>query len=182
MTVGAAVYDKRTTAGRALQHRLAVLARDLGHQRETVAPLGTLAGLAVEASAAQRTTGVELTLRCHGVPHTAIEITVESLRDDSKAVGLVTRLENRINALEHRRDEIADEIGRLELEVSRAQDRIGAEFPHTGELSAAKLRAADIEARLTEAAAHKPPAADPNNDHSPAPDGDIDDDPEHEPQ
>ena len=182
MTVGAAVYDKRTTAGQALQHRLAVLARDLGHQRETVAPIGTLAGLAVEGSAARRTTGVELTLRCRGVPHTAIEITVESLRDDSKAVGLVTRLENRINALEHRRDEIADEIGRLEVEVSRAQDRIGAEFPQAGELSAAKLRAADIEARLTEAAAYKPPAADPNNDHNLAPAGDIDDDPEHEPQ
>jgi hypothetical protein len=133
-------------------------------------------------SAARRITGVELTLRCRAVPYTAIEITVESLGDDSKAVGLVTRLENRINALEHRRDEIADEIGRLEVEVSRAQDRIGAEFPQAGELSAAKLRAADIEARLAEAAACKPPAADPNNDHDLAPAGDIDDDPEHEPQ
>jgi hypothetical protein len=66
--------------------------------------------------------------------------------------------------------------------VSRAQDRIGAEFPQAGELSAAKLRAADIEARLTEAAACKPPGADPDPDHSPAPAGDVDDDPEHEPK
>ena len=93
----------------------------------------------------------------------------------------MTRLENRINALEHRRDEIADEIGRSSGGV-RAQDRIGAEFPQAGERSAAKLRAADIEARLTEAAAHTPPAADPNHDHDLAPDGDLDDDPEHEPQ
>jgi hypothetical protein len=176
------VYDTRTTPGHALQHRLALLARDLRYQRETVASIGTLGGLAVEASATRRTTGVELTLRCRGVPHTAVETTVESLGDDSKAVGLVTRLENRINALEHRRDETAEEIGRLEVEVSRAQDRIGAEFPQAGGLSAAKLRAADIEARLTEAAAYKPPAADPNNDHSPAPADDVDDEPEHEPQ
>jgi hypothetical protein len=95
---------------------------------------------------------------------------------------LLTRLENRINALEHRRDELVDEITRLELEMSRAQARIGAEFPQAGELSAAKLRAADIDARLTDAAAHNPPAADPNNDHDPSPTSDVDDDPEHEPQ
>lgn len=170
MTVGAAVFDKRAAAGRALQQRLAGLARDLGYQREAVVPIGTLGGLPIEAVGARSTSGIELVLRCPGVPHTSVEQGVDTLADDSKAVGLVTRLENRINSLEHRRDELHEEAERLGVEIGRAQQRIGAEFPQAGELSAAKLRAADIEARLTEAAT--PRAATPaqeqveDRDHS----------------
>jgi N12 class adenine-specific DNA methylase len=181
MSMGAAVFNKRTGAGQAIQHRLAALTRDLGYQREAVEPIGTLGGLQVEACASRRSTGVAVTLRCPGIPHTEVEITVESLQDDGKATGLVTRLENRINALERHRDELVDEIARFDLEMARAQARIGAEFPQAGELSAAQLRAADIQARLTEAAAYRPPPADPN-DSAAAPSADVEADPEHEPQ
>jgi hypothetical protein len=178
MYVGAAVFDKRPGVGEALRQRLAALARDLGHQRETVVPIGTLAGLPIEACATRRSSGIDLTVRC-GVPHTDVEMTVESLQDDGKATGLVTRLENRINALERRRDELVDEIARLDLEMARAQARIGTEFPQAGDLSAAQLRAADIQARLAEAATYQPPAADPND--SPAQSADVEAEPEHEP-
>jgi chromosome segregation ATPase len=102
-------------------------------------------------------------MRCTDVPHTSVDLGVESIADDTKAVGLVTRLENRINALDHRRDELQAEADRLTVEIDRAQRRIGTEFPQAGELSATKLRAADIEARLTEAA--RPRAAEPTADH-----------------
>jgi len=68
------------------------------------------------------------------------------------------------------------------IEGTVGQYYLNTEFPQAGELSAAKLRAADIEARLTEAATHKPPAADPNNDHDPLPTSDVDNDTECEPQ
>jgi hypothetical protein len=152
MTVGTAVFDKRAVAGSALQHRLAALARDLGYQREAVVPIGVLGGLPIEAIATRTSAGINLVVRCLGVPHTSVEQDIDALANDGKAVGLVTRLENRINALEHRRGELRDEAERLGVEISRAQQRIGAEFPQSGELSAAKLRAADIEARLSEAA------------------------------
>jgi N12 class adenine-specific DNA methylase len=183
MSVGAAVFEKRPGAGQAIQHRLVALARDVGYQRDVV-PIGTLGGLPVEACATRRSTGVDLTLRCQGVPHTDVEITVESLHDDGKATGLVTRLENRINALQRRRDELVDEIARLDLEMTRAQARIGAEFPQAGDLSAAQLRAADIQARLSEAAAatqQRSAAADPD-DKTAMPSADVDAGPEDEPQ
>jgi hypothetical protein len=96
---------------------------------------------------------------------------------------LVTRLENRINALERRRDELVDEIARLDLEMARAQARIGTEFPQAGDLSAAQLRTADIQARLAEAAAYQPPPLEPNDSaaQSADADADADADPEHEP-
>lgn len=159
MTIGTTRYDKRADAARALQRQLASLVRDLGYQRDVVVPSGSLGGLPFETTAARTVKGIELTLRSPGVPHTSVDIAVEALRDDSKAVGLVTRLENRLNSLEHRRAEVADEVERLGVEVSRAQARIGAEFDQAGELSAAKLRAADIEARLSEVA--KPPTEAP---------------------
>lgn len=179
MTVGTAVYDKRPGAGQALQATLAALARDLGYQREVTVPAGSLGGLPVEALAARRTTGIELTLRCQGVPYTSIEITVDALHDDTKAVGLVTRLENRINALDHRHVELADESARIGVEITRAQARIGAEFPHAGELSAAILRAADVAARLIEAAAHTSrPPPEQSGSHDLSPPEDVDDTPD----
>ena len=161
MTIGAATFDKRAGAGRALQQRLAALTRDLGYQRDATVPIGRLGGLPVEATATRRSTGIDVTLRCTDVPHTSVELNVESIADDTKAVGLVTRLENRINALDHRRDELQSESDRLTVEIDRAHRRIGAEFPQAGDLSATKLRAADIEARLTEAA--RPRAAEPTD-------------------
>lgn len=175
MTVGTATYDKRGEAGHALRRRLAELARELGYQREAVGPVGTLAGLALEAHALRRSSGIVLTLRCRDVPHTSVELSVEqvqALSEDSKAVGFVARLENRITGLDHRHDELLAEAEHLAIEITRAQRRIGAEFPQAGELSAAKLRAADIEARLTEAAArHRDPA--PDTDFRPCAEHDL---------
>lgn len=68
MTIGTAVFDKRAGAGRALQHHLAELARDLGYRREAVVPVGTLAGLQVEAHAVHCSSGIELTVRFKGRP------------------------------------------------------------------------------------------------------------------
>ncbi|WAX58516.1 hypothetical protein M6B22_07060 [Jatrophihabitans cynanchi] len=181
MTVGAATYDKRSDASHALRRSLAELARDLGYQREAVVSIGSLAGLALEAHALRRTSGVVLAVRCRGVPHTSVELSIEQLHalgEDSKAVGLVTRLENRVAGLDHRHDELRAEAEHLGVEITRARRRIGAEFPQAGELSAAKLRAADIEARLTEAATpRRDPASDtspdrghsPNAEHEPGP-------------
>lgn len=170
MTVGTAVFDKRAGAGRGLQQRLAELARDLGYQREVVVPIGALAGLAIEAVATRRSSGIELTVRCTDVPYTAVELGVDTLHEDSKAVGLVSRLENRINALDQRREEMQQEAEHLAVEITRAQARIGGAFPQAGELSATKLRAADIEARLVEAATPQRQIATPpeGHDHSPA--------------
>ena len=164
MTIGVATFDKRADAGRALQQRLAALTRDLGYQRDATVPIGRLGGLPVEATATRRSTGIDVTVRCTDVPHTSVDLGVEAIADDTKAVGLVTRLENRINALDHRRDELQAEADRLTVEIDRAQRRIGTEFPQAGELSATKLRAADIEARLTEAA--RPRAAEPTGEHT----------------
>jgi hypothetical protein len=176
MTVGTATYDKRNDAGHALQRSLAALARALGYQRETIVPVGTLAGLSLEAHAIRRASGIELILQCHDVPHTSVELSIEqmhALSEDSKAVGLVARLENRINGLDHRHDELRAEAEHVAVEITWAQRRIGAEFPQAGELSAAKLRAADIEARLAEAATpRREPAPDtsPGRDHCPSAD------------
>jgi hypothetical protein len=115
-------------------------------------PIGTLAGLHLEAHAARRNGDIELTMRCKDVPYTSVDVGLDTLHDDSKAVGLVTRVENRINALDHRRDELCEEAQHLDSEIIRAQGRIGTEFAQAGELSAAKLRAAGIDARLAEAA------------------------------
>ena len=169
MTVGSAVFDKRSGAGRGLQLRLAELAREVGYQREVAAPIGTLAGLPLEAVATRRSSGIELTVRCTDVPYTAVELGVDTLRDESKAVGLISRLENRISALDQRRDELQREVEHLAVEITRAQARIGGEFGQAGELSAAKLRAADIEARLTEAATPQRQASAPSEGelHSP---------------
>jgi len=169
MTVGTAVFDKRAGAGRGLQQRLAELARDLGYQREVITPIGALAGLSIEAVATRRSSGIELTVRCTDVPYTSVDLSVDTLRDDSKAVGLVTRLENRINALDQRREEMQHEAENLAVEITRAQARIGGAFPQAGDLSAAKLRAADIEARLLEAATpHRQISTPPEgHDHSP---------------
>lgn len=174
MTVGTAVFDKRADAGRGLQHRLAELTRDIGYQREVIAPIGTLAGLPIEAVATRRSSGIELTVRCEGVPYTSVELSIDTLHDDSKAVGLVTRLENRINALDERRDELQHEAEHLAAEITRAQARIGGEFPQAGDLSAAKLRAADIEARLTEAATPQRRDSTPNEGHDHSPVAELD--------
>ncbi len=178
MTVGTAVFDKRANAGRGLQQRPAELARDLGYQREVIAPIGMLAGLPIEAVATRRSSGIELTLRCTDVPYTAVELSVDTLRDDSLAVGLVARLENKINALDQRREELQQEAEHVAAEITRAQARIGSAFPHAGDLSAAKLRAADIEARLIEAATprRQNSTLSEGHDHSPVAelvDGDV---------
>lgn len=151
MRTGAGVFDKRVDAARAVQGVLAGLTRELGYQREATVPVGQLGGLAVEATAIRRTTGIELTLRCTNVPFTSVDIKVEALHDDSKAIGLISRLENRISALDARRREVIGDIEAVTVESDRAQARIGVPFAQAGDLSAAMLRATDIEGRLTEA-------------------------------
>ena len=84
------------------------------------------------------------------MPFTSVDIKVEALHDDSKAIGLISRLENRISALDARRREVSADIEAVTVESERALARIGVPFAQAGDLSAAMLRAADIEARLTE--------------------------------
>jgi hypothetical protein len=67
VTIGAATFDKRAGAGRALQQRLAALTRDLGYQRDAMVPIGRLGGPPVEATATRRSTGIDVTMRCTDV-------------------------------------------------------------------------------------------------------------------
>jgi hypothetical protein len=116
-------------------------------------PLGSLGGFTVSVSFRRRMTQVPvLTLSLDGVPESDVGLTAGELGE----AALVTRLENRLTALERLRDDPAVRIDRLRAEVGKADELLAKPFALGKELAAARVRVQDIAEELKKAAAPDP--------------------------
>ena len=145
--------DQFTSRGRAAQ-ALAIWAADVGLRwapRATSRDWGTLGGISGFAIhlATRPTMGtLEMRFSLEDLPKTSILVTREAFLES--ALGLVQRLENRVNGLEAL-------VAQSRVEMTDAQDiqldaenRLGRPFRHAAALTDAEVRLRHVEARLAQ--------------------------------
>jgi N12 class adenine-specific DNA methylase len=130
--------------------------------------LGTLGGLGLEAAAYVNGYETSVELRIPDVPRQPVILTAEDIDADKPPIGVVTRLENMLDALDGDAAEQREEIEHTQAEIARARAALGTPFSKATQLAAARARADRLAAelggqRVTETAepeAHETPVAD----------------------
>jgi hypothetical protein len=152
MRVGPHAYSKRADAGRALHQALGDLLRNTGGALSAESEIGALGGFTLIGRVVRTRTGGEATLSCEDIPHTEVATKLDWLGEDSKATGLVIRLENALAGLDNSQSAAHADINAATQQIEQAQHRIGAAFAQRGELDAARARLATVNAQLSQAA------------------------------
>src|SRR5262249_52562457 len=151
MTVEGRCYTKRADAGR---HLLGLFRREaanqLGYRQRTV-HAGELGGFTLIATISQALGQVTVTPAFDGAPGTEFLLASTDLAE-SDAVGLITRLENRLTRLEATKTTTLSAIDHARNEMQHAADSIGKPFPQAEELAVARLHAREIDEQLQAAA------------------------------
>ena len=117
--------------------------------------IGRLAGFTVNAELSRALGATNVTINLDGAPGTAIEIPASALRD-ADPVRLITRLEHRLAQLETRKADALAEIDHARRQIDHARARIGEQFPHAEELTAASQRVREIGEALDRMAQQQP--------------------------
>jgi len=167
MTVAGRRHTGRADAAIALRADLGQIPpvrADLGQP----VPVGTLAGFTVTAT---RRTGVDtpyLLVAITEIPRSAFRVEYPDLRD-TRPLGIVTKLENRVSDLGYTTGKVTIEHERATIEVERARADMTAGFPHAQALADARERSSRLAEELAEAAstanaAHQPAGSPPAAD------------------
>ncbi len=148
MTVGGARTTSRADAAIALRGILARLVparTDPG--TDAARPVAALGGFTVTAAVQSPRFEPYLVLTLADVPRSAIRVEYDELRD-TRPLGIVTRLENRVGDLDYTRSRVSAEHTRATDELERARAAIGAPFTHHQALESARARSIQLTGEL----------------------------------
>ena len=149
MTVDGTRHTKRPEAG---SHLRTILAQELHRQQGHERPLpgrvvGELGGLALELTTRRDFGGTAEALVRIGTTPVHLRLTAADL-GATDALGLVSRLENRVRGLDVTLETARADLRRTNREAAAARARLGAPFPHEERLATLRARQAEIEAAL----------------------------------
>ena len=145
MSVEGDTFRSRTDAGRRLRAALA----EAGAGRPGSREVGRLGGFSLDIVGERDALGSTVHVQLRGTP---IRLTFARHEIGGiDPVGLVQRLEHRLNSLEGTRDDARRELNRVDGEVALARSRLGARYPDEERLRTLLDRQAEI-ARSLEAA------------------------------
>ncbi|MFV0535681.1 MAG: helicase-related protein [Cumulibacter sp.] len=155
--------DKRPVAGELLaaqvhQHVGRALRHRSSSEPESV---GSLGGHAITVQAVTTSTGYKATFAFAGVPRSAFSVDRDQLKDGA---GVITRLENRLAAMESTRADVAAERHDAQREIEDARAQLGAPFKDAATLEAKRRRLAEIAGELRAKAAKKKDPERPHKD------------------
>jgi N12 class adenine-specific DNA methylase len=158
MAIAGRTYTSRADAATALAGELAGINptyRDV--DARVVARLG---GQEVTA-AGRRFPDPHVLLELAGAPRSGLTVNLDEAAQ-TRPLGLITRLENRVAGISTTLAEVQHDLHRLHTERDRASAELGQPFPHADALIAVTARAAQLEHELTEQATrdHATTAAD----------------------
>jgi hypothetical protein len=168
MTITGCRHTERGPAAAAL----AEAARDLAQQhsrttREVTQPgLAHLGGIDVTGviTPTLGDSDPRVSLQIAAIEDTTIAVAGQ---DYSGGAGLVTRLENQLDRLEHIQRNTTEGIEAARTEITRSQARIGEPFAHAAELATARARLAELETHMS----HATSSADREPEPEPVPAG-----------
>ena len=135
MTVDGRRHSARREAGDHMLSFLQATRRRLPGGSDTPVPAGRLGGFPLAVTLAPDRLKDDITLILQGLPGGELRL---DHREMPAAVGLVTRLENRLGGLAKLRRDHEETIARQTKEAERAQAALGAPFPHEEALAAAR--------------------------------------------
>ena len=160
MTVAGTRHDKRADAAAALQEEITGRLDRLALGARSTAVVGQLGGIDVELTATRDPGGAYGELGFSGLPGWVANFTRGELRALAP-IGLISRLEHRLNGLAERAAEADDDADRAEAEAARASGRIGAGFDQMARIDELRSRLADIDAALAPLEETDPPPTEP---------------------
>ncbi len=155
MTIDDRRHHNRADAGRHLTSLLTAEAAALRSQPSRSLRPGQLAGFPLTARLDRALGKLGITLELEGAPGTTITMNAADLAD-TDPTGLITRLEYRVQRLEHRKAETLDRIETARREIDHATTALASPFPLAAELTAARHRAARINEQLAQLATKQP--------------------------
>jgi len=170
MTVGNRTCSKRADAGQRLVDKLNQEATNQLGFRQRTFDAGQLGGFPLTARINRTLDEVHVTLAFNGAPGTEITLASADLAE-TDAVGLVTRLENRLGRLDQAKAQALSDADNARNELDHAAASIGKPFLHAARLAGARERARQISEQLEAAAQPQPPAEHAGDSKVPDTDG-----------
>ena len=157
MVVDGQRHSKRPDAG---GHLKVVVAQELQRQERRAAPgpprvVGELGGQTLELSTRRDYSGGADALIRVGSTPVVMRVGSADLASID-ALGLVSRLENRVRGLDGTLDAARGDLSRANREEAAARARLGAPFPHEQRLATVRARLVEIDAALVPEAAPPP--------------------------
>jgi len=148
MQVGGRHYDRRPDAAEALVGRLLAEASSLhGLAERHLDDLGELGGHRLVATVRRDSQGKSAELSLAGVPRSGVRLSESDLASRNR-LGILARLEHRLEAIPSLPKTIADELERTTHEHERAQADLADHFPQAGQLAELRARAEELAAEL----------------------------------
>jgi hypothetical protein len=152
-TINGTFYNNRPDAGAALLDRIATVAGARAPRRQ-IAGIAQLGGLAFDAVIDQ----TDYTLALRDIPDIDIRGSTRRL-SEVPPTGLMIRLENAIEDLDHLQQRMTATIPALHEQITEARTQLERPFAHADALRAAQDRLASIEREIAELAAPPPAQA-----------------------
>jgi Helicase conserved C-terminal domain len=149
MTVNGTRWTSRADAAIALRNALAAVGspdRMPGTSWDKPHHVATIAGFTVDATP-RRLLQPHLSLQLAGVPRSGITVVYHELRSD-RSIGIITRLENRADAIDRLIVRIDTEISGLRAEADRARSQYSQPFTHRDALAVGRQRSAELTEQL----------------------------------
>jgi hypothetical protein len=151
MTVDGHRHAKRAEAGHHLKTALLQAMTGVNGLRSLTTRPGQLGGFVLTATTELALGTTTVTLALDGAPSAEIRIAAADIRD-ADPVGLITRLEGRLQRLEERKEAALADAERARREIAHAREALGQLFPHAVQLDAARERARQIDEQLQQMA------------------------------
>ncbi|MBO0802826.1 MAG: hypothetical protein J2P25_07095, partial [Nocardiopsaceae bacterium] len=173
--LGGKPIRKRADAADELQSALEAVyrasrLRDRDHDDEPGGtPLGTFGGFSLEARAGMDNFGVYANLRFPAIPGASIRI-----RPADPKAGIITKLENKLAALDEALSETRQQVTGTEAEIERARASLDAPFAKAAELARARYESDRLAAEL---GGQQPPPQEPEAHETPVTDAGAEADP-----
>ena len=147
MTVDGHSYTKRADAGQRLKELLHQEMTSIDGLRGVTTRAGHLGGFPLTATPERALGRTTVALALDGAPGTDVRIPAAELRD-ADPVGLIARLEGRLQRLEERKATAYADTEHARSEITHAREALGQPFPHTTQLAEARQRAREIDEQL----------------------------------
>jgi N12 class adenine-specific DNA methylase len=155
MTVDGQTFDSRTEATERLRALVLAQLDDRSTIRRPV-EIGALGGFVLTATTWRDSKDVpSINLELLDVPLGTVTGLTEG---EVTKVALITRLENRLTAVDHVRATTEADISRHLDDIARAEEQLTQPYRHADALAEARSRLAAVESAIEEQAAPKPPA------------------------
>jgi hypothetical protein len=165
MTVDDQDHRKRAGAGQHLKDRISREVSELHGLRAHTTRLGSFGGFPLRASIETSLGKTNVVLDLDGVPASAVRLSAADVRAADPA-GLVSRIENRLQRLEARKQEDLDGIEQGRREIAHARRSLGQAFPQADQLAEGRATARRIDEQLDQIVAdsqHKDAKPEPGS-------------------